>query len=379
MNFELDEMQVMLKDSVARFIEKEYDFEQRRKLVHDGGGFSNDHWATFAELGWLGAFLAEEEGGYGGGAVEAAIIMEEFGRALVVEPFLSLAILVTQTLVGSGDPRSLDLVQALVAGESHIALAHSEPQARGRIEHVVTRAEAIGDGWRLSGRKSLVIGAPFADRLLVSARTSGNDSDREGISLFLMPADLPGVERIDVRLADGSRASEILFDKVNLTADAVLGVIGEGYAALDRGHAHAIIGLCAEAVGAMDGALWMTRDYLQTREQFGKPLGSFQSLQHRMAEMLIELELSRSILYRALAHIDASPEDRAHAMAVAKVQVSKSLKFVGGQAIQLHGGIGVTEEYKVGHYFKRLTFLDNLFGQSQLHLDRMAERYKAQA
>lgn len=373
MNFELDEMQTMLKDSVARYLEKNYDFETRRRLVHDQGGFSDAHWSTFVAMGWLGASLSEEQGGHGGGAVEAAIIMEEFGRVMVIEPFLAVGVLAAQTLAGIGGDVAIGLIRAIVAGDSRVVLAHGEAAARGGIAHVATTAARDGEGWRIHGAKALVLGAPFADRFLVSARTSGAVGDAHGISLFLVPADAEGLTILPFRLADGTRAAELVLENVWAGADAILGEIDGAWQALDRAHAHAIVAVCAEAVGAMDHALWLTRDYIRTRKQFGVPIGSFQALQHRMADMLIELELCRSTLYRALANIDADPGTRAHAASVAKVQMGKSAKFVGGQAIQLHGGIGVTEEYAIGHYFKRLTLLDNLFGPVQAHLSVIAE------
>lgn len=373
MNFELDEMQTMLKDSIARFLEKEYDFDGRRKLVHEQGGFSEANWNIFAEMGWLGASLPEELGGLGGSAIEAAILMEEFGHAMVVEPFLAIGILAAQTLIGAGGDTAHALVRSIAAGERRIVLAHGEAAARGRIAHVGTAATATNDGYLLNGAKTLVIGAPFADSFIVSARTSGANADQDGISLFLVPIDTPGLNVHAFRLANGMRAAELTFSNVTVSSAAMIGAIGGGFAALDRGLAHATLAACSEALGAMDRALWLTRDYVQTRKQFGQTIGSFQSIQHRMADMLIEVELSRSVIFRALAHIDAEPKIRAHAVSIAKVQIGKSAKFVGGQAIQLHGGIGVTEEYIIGHYFKHLTFLDNLFGTVELHLQNIAK------
>ena len=368
MDFALDEMQTMIRDSVSRWTEKEYDFERRRKLAAESG-FSEDHWRTFAEMGWLGAGLSEEDGGLGGGAEEAAILAEEFGKVLLLEPYMPVAVLAAQCLLGTGHAGGRELVQAIAGGETRAVLAHEEPRAMGVLSHVATRANADGG---IEGLKTLVLGAPFASKLIVSARTGGDTRDEAGIALYLIGSDAPGVARRDYRLADGTRASEISFTGAKgelLTAD--------GFAALDRGYAHALVSLAAEAVGVMERAMWITRDYLKTRKQFGKTLNEFQALQHRMAEMLTELELSRSALYRALGQLDADPAERRLVLAALKIQLGKSTRFVGAQAIQLHGGIGVTEEYSIGHYFKRLIFIDSAFGSSAQHQKILAKAIQA--
>jgi alkylation response protein AidB-like acyl-CoA dehydrogenase len=373
MDFTLSEEQQLLKDSVARFIEKEYDFESRRKLIGQGGSFSKAHWQTFAEMGWLMVTLPEDKGGFGGGAIETAIIMEEFGKGLVIEPFLPVAVLAARILIAIGENRVADdLLPKVGVGEARPILAHGEVDAFGEIAWVETRAERIATGWRLTGRKSLVVGAPFATHFLISARTSGEAGDQTGISLFIVSPDIAGLERIDVRLADSSRAAELVLTGVELNESALIGSEGAAYAALSDAYAHATIASSAEAVGAMDKALWTTRDYLKTRQQFGQPIGNFQALQHRMADMLIELEMARSQVFRALAFLNANTRDRDKAVSSMKVQIGRSAKFVGGQSIQLHGGIGVAEEYLIGHYFKRLNMIDNAFGTVGVHLDRMA-------
>ncbi len=368
MDFALDEMQTMIKDSVARWAEKEYDFETRRKLAV-GNGFSEEHWRTFAEMGWLGAGLSEEDGGLGGGAEESAILAEEFGKVLLLEPYLPVAVLATQCLLGTGHAGARELVQAIAAGETRVVLAHEEVKAMGVLSHVSTSAGSDGS---INGVKTLVIGAPFASKLIVSARTSGEARDQSGIALYLVAIDAPGVERKDYRLADGTRASEISFRgaKGELIA-------ADGFAALDRGYAHALVNLAAEGVGAMERAMWITRDYIKTRKQFGRTLNEFQVLQHRMADMLTELEMTRSALYRALGQLDTDPAKRRLNLAALKVQLGKSARFVGAQAIQLHGGIGVTEEYSIGHYFKRLTFIDSVYGSGAQHLKILAKAIQA--
>lgn len=368
MDFALDEMQTMIKDSVARWAEKEYDFEKRRKLAAESG-FSEDHWRLFAEMGWLGAGLSEEDGGLGGGAEAAAILAEEFGKVLLLEPYLAVTVLAAQCLLGTGDEAARALVPEIAAGETRVALAHEEVKAMGVLSHVATTASADG---AIDGVKTLVIGAPFASKLIVSARKSGDMRDESGIALYLVDVDAPGVEMRDYRLSDGQRASEITFSgaKGELIA-------ADGFPALDRAYAHAIVILAAEAVGAMERAMWITRDYLKTRKQFGRTLNEFQSLQHRMADMLIELELARSALYRALGQLDADPAERRLILAALKVQLGKSTRFVGAQAIQLHGGIGVTEEYSIGHYFKRLILVDSQFGSSAQHQKLLAKAIQA--
>ena len=379
MNFELDEVQSLLKNSVAHWTAKNYGFEARSKLVNEGGGFSEAHWSAFVEFGWLGASLAEEDGGYGGGPIEAAIIMEEFGKVLVTEPFFAVGVLAAQTLIGMGGEASISLVHAMQAGETRAVLAHAEAAARGDVGCVSSTARRTGAGWSINGTKAMVWGAPFADQFIVSARSFGATRDRQGISLFLVPADAAGLSRRNARLSDGSRAAALSFTDVSIPQDALLGTEGGAFDALARGQAHGIVALCAEAVGAMDRVLWMTRDYLLMRKQFKQPIGNFQALQHRMADMLIELELSRSVLYRALSRLGSPVDERDHAVSLAKVQIGKAAKFVGGQAIQLHGGIGVTEECAVGHYFRRLTLIDNSFGSVQWHLQRIAAHFQKAA
>ncbi|HET6969797.1 MAG TPA: acyl-CoA dehydrogenase [Phenylobacterium sp.] len=375
MDFSLTPEQQQLKESVRRFCEREYGFEARNALLRGPDGFSRRHWATFAELGWLGAGLPEALGGYGGGAVENALILEELGRSLVLEPFLACAVAAVQAVAAqaAGAEREA-LLGAIVGGEAIAVLAHAEPGARGDADgHVETRAERVGGGWRLSGTKSFVLGGPTADVLIVSARTAGAAGDRDGISLFRVDPGLSGVERRDYRAVDGRRVADFVFDRADLGADAARGAVGQAADALELAFDHATVGLCAEALGAMDAALWITRDYLKTRQQFGVTLNTFQALQHRMADMLVETELARSMLYRALAALETKdPIERRKGVSAAKAQIGEAGYFVGGQAVQLHGGIGVTEEYVVGHHFKRLTLARGLFGTTDTHLARFA-------
>jgi alkylation response protein AidB-like acyl-CoA dehydrogenase len=367
MEFSLSEEQQLLKDSVARFVEREYGFDKRQKLISEGGGFSTTNWRLFADMGWLMIGLPEAHGGLGGSPVDTAIIAEEFGKALVVEPFQHVAILAARVLIEAGAEGGL--IESIGTGKALPVVAHSEAGAHGVLQWVEARATQAGDVWRLSGTKSLVHAASVATHFIVSARTSGEAGDANGISLFLVSPNASGLTRKDARLADSSRASEISF--ANCEA-ALIGPEGAALPFIETATAHATVALCAEAVGAMDKALWTTRDYLQTRHQFGVAIGTFQSLQHRMADMLIELEMARSQVYRGLAYLGAEPNERNRAISSMKVQIGRSIKFTGYQSVQLHGGIGMTEEYLIGHYFKRLHMIDNALGSVGSHLDRMA-------
>jgi alkylation response protein AidB-like acyl-CoA dehydrogenase len=368
MEFSLSEEQQLLKDSIARFVEREYGFDKRQKIVAEDAGFSDANWRIFTDMGWLMLGLPEDKGGLGGSPVDTAIVMEEFGKALVLEPYLHVAIMAARILIEAGD--SGGLIEAIGSGEAMPVPAHSEADAFGALNWVNTRATKSARGWNLTGQKSLVHAAPFATQFIVSARTSGEAGDANGISLFLVAPDAAGLSRVDARLADNSRASELTFSNCDAT---LIGQEGTALPVIETAYAHATVALCAEAVGAMDKALWTTRDYLQTREQFGQAIGSFQSLQHRMADMLIELEMARSQVYRALAFLGSDPATRDQAISSMKVQIGRSIKFTGYQSIQLHGGIGMTEDYLIGHYFKRLHMIDNALGTVGTHLGRMAE------
>lgn len=358
MDFTYTPEQDALRDSVRRFVEREYGWEERFRIIRSESGTAPGHWATFAELGWLGAGLSEDEGGFGGSAVENALIAEELGRALVTEPFIA-HVIATQLLVAIGDSTA-DLVSPLIMGEVRIVAALQEAAGRGDWRLVETRA----DNGRLTGTKTLVEGAASTDRLIVSAR----DGDTPG--LYLIDAAATGVNRADYRTLDNRRVADITFDQ----AEATLLASGEtALAAIDRAIDHGLVALCGEALGAMDAALWKTRDYLKVRKQFGTPIGNFQALQHRMADMLIEVEMTRSALYAALgAMIAGDAASRATGVAAAKVQASTGGVLVGQQAIQLHGGIGITEELDISHFYRRLYVIARQFGDAELHLARFA-------
>ena len=375
MDFDLTEEQRLLKDSVEKMLADAYDFEARKRIVASGQGFSPEIWASFAELGLLGLPFAEEHGGFGAGPVETMIVMEAFGGALVVEPYLATVILGGGLVRHAGSPAQQSaILPAVAAGERRLAFAHAERQARYDLFDVETAARRDGDGWTINGRKGLVLGGDTADTLVVSARTAGASRDRHGIGLFVVDADAPGVARRGYPTQDGARAAEITLENVRVEAGAVLGDPAGALPVIERVVDEAIAALCAEAVGAMGSALASTVEYLKTRQQFGTPIGAFQALQHRAADMLVALEQARSMaLFATMMAGAADPRERRAAISGAKVQVGRSARFIGQQAIQLHGGVGMTMEFRIGHVFKRLTMIDTLFGDADHHLALAAE------
>ena len=368
MDFTYTDEQEALRESVQRFCEREHDFEKRQKILEASHGFDQKHWAAFAELGWLGAGLSEEAGGYGGGPIENAIILEELSKGLVTAPFLSSAVLATQAVATVANDQQRDLLLGpLIAGETIAALAHGEGAHHGLDGRCNARVKKVETGYVLSGRKTLVLGGGIANVYFVSA------IDETGLNLFAVPAKTPGMDVLPYEAVDGRRACDLVLNDVALGADALIGAPGKAEDGVLRALDYGIIGLCAEAVGAMDAALWVTRDYLKTRKQFGATLNTFQALRHRMADMIVELEVSRAMLCRGLAALmQDNGEIRKRDVSAAKAQIGESGWFVGKEAVQLHGGIGVTEEYNVGHYFKRLSLIRGLLGSSDDHVMRYA-------
>lgn len=372
MDFCLTSEQSTIRDSVRQYCRENYSFRSRMALLHSESGFSRDHWVTFGELGWIGAAFPEDVEGFGGSAIESAIILEEFGRALVLEPYLSSAVLAGQALNFSGAEVRKKILPALVNGKIILGMAHFEPSSCGRIELVETRALPSGEcGYVLTGTKSSVLGGPSADTFLVSARTSGDECDPNGISMFLVDRNADGVSRTDYQLIDGTRVCDLEMKEVVICKEALVGAVGTALPAIAYAVDHAIVGSCAEAVGAMDNVLSLTSEHLKGRHQSGAPLSTYQALQHRMADMLVEVELARSALHMGLSGL-SQPETklRRKASAACKVQVSRSARFVGGNGIQLHGAIGLTDEHRIGQYFKRLTVLASLLGGVDFHLQQ---------
>ena len=372
MDFSLSQEQQLLKDSVERFVREKYEFEARCKLVATSEGYSQENWSMMAELGWLAVGFPEDHGGFGGGPVETMIIMEAVGQGLVLEPYLPSIVLGGNLVaLGGSEEQKNALLPALGEGNLKLAFAYAERQARFDLFDVETTAKKDGGGYVINGEKGVVFHAATADKIIVSARTAGDSRDENGITLFIVDADAKGLTRRDYGTNDGGQASEVAFENVAVDADAVIGDVDGGYPTIEQVVELAIGALCAEAVGCMDYLKDATNEYLKTREQFGRPLGSFQVLQHRMVDMFINCEEARSLTYVAAARLgDDDAMARAKAIAAAKVQIGKSGKFVGQQTIQLHGGMGMTDELSVGHYFKRLTMIELTFGDQAHHLKR---------
>lgn len=372
MNFDFSEEQNLFKDAIDRLVLKEYGFEQRREYAGEAGGWSREVWRQLAEQGFLALPFDEDQGGLGKGGIETMLVMEALGRALALEPYLGCIVVAGAALRAAASPAQLEAwVPALAGGERVLLLAAGEKSSRYRLDHVGTRAEPVDGGYSLSGGKIAVVHGDSADAYLVSARSGGAPADRDGIALFLVEADAPELRRRTYRTQDGLRAADLMLDQVFVPAGHRLP--GDGVEALQRAAEAAIAGLAAESVGCMQALLDLTVDYLKQRKQFGGPIGRFQALQHRAAEMLIELEQARSMAMLAALMVDEKAADeRARTLSAVKAQIGRSGRIVGELAVQLHGGIGVTEEFAVGHYFKRLTMIDLQFGDADFHTRRVA-------
>lgn len=372
MDFSLSDEQSLLKDSVERFVQNDYDFDKRRKVMAEEEGFSRKNWQQFAELGWLAIPFSEEDGGFGGGAIELMLIMEQIGRGLVVEPYLPTVVLAGGALRRAGSAAQKEQYLAgIIDGSKLGAFAFAEPQGRFNVADLTTTAKKDGDGYVLSGHKCVVLNGPSADFFLVSARTAGGQRDAKGVSLFLVDADAKGLSRRDYPTVDGLRASEVMLDGVKVGKDALIGEADAALPLIGEIIDDATLAVGCEAVGGMEVLYKTTVEYSKQRVQFGQPIGKFQVLQHRMVDMFMEYEQSKSLMFMAAMRLDEGYNDAAKkAVSGFKVQVGKSGRFVGQQAVQLHGGMGMTEELSVGHYFKRLTMIDTLFGNVDFHLKR---------
>lgn len=372
MDFDLNDDQRLLKDSIDRLIADTYDFESRKKSMAEPDGWSRAGWAKMAELGLLGLPFDEQYGGFGGGPVETMLLMEAFGRGLVLEPYFATVILGGGLVSALGsDDQKKDILTAITAGKRLLAFAHVERNSRYNLADVTTTAKADGAGFVIDGAKSVVLHGDCADQLLVTARTGGGRYDRNGIGLFLVDANGPGITRRGYATQDGLRAAEIGLS--NARAVAVgdpSGCLPQIEHVLDR----AIAALCAEAVGAMEAMHEITLDYIKTRKQFGRAIGEFQVIQHRSVDMLVAVEQARSMaLFATVMADETDAKERARAIAAAKVQIGRSARHVGQECIQLHGGIAMTNEYKAGHYFKRTTMIDKLYGDADQHLTTLAK------
>ena len=371
MNIDLTDEQRLLQDSVARFVADHYSLEKRTALAAAEPGFSPAHWQTFAELGGLALPFAEADGGIGGTALDVMLLMEQFGKGLVVEPFLASIVLGGGAVHRAGNAaQKAELLPDVIAGTRQLALAYVEAQAPHATDDVVTTARRDGDAFILNGKKSLVLNGATAHTIVVSARTAGAQTEAHGISLFLLDPLLDGVKRDSYPTVDGLRATELTLTNVRVDAGRLLGDEHQGHAVLAATLADGVLAVAAEAVGAMEVLVKDTVSYTQQRQQFGHPLAQFQVLQHRMVDMLVEQELCKSLLYRAtMESVQCLPQATRSVHAL-KHMVGTAGTFVGENAVQLHGGMGMTEELRIGHYFKRLMVINLLFGDADYHLDR---------
>ena len=371
MDFTFNEEQTLIQDQVDQFIQKEYDWETRQSLSNSELGFGDNNWQKFAELGWLGINTSEDNGGFGGSAIESMLIMEAFGKGLVVEPFLETIIMSGGLIDEHGsDQQKSSILEPAIAGQLHLAIAYAEPQSRFNLSDVVTEAKSDGDNFILNGYKSVVMNGPSANKIIISARTSGSQLEENGITLFIVDGDSQGLNKTNYKTVDGRRASDLTIENVSVSKDDIIGQIDAGFDILDSSIDRAILAISAEAVGAMEVLYKTTVEYTKTREQFGTSIGKFQVLQHRMVDMFMEYEQCKSLLYMATMKHEEGSADAKKAISGLKYQVGKAGRFIGQQAVQLHGGMGVTDELNVGHYFKRLTTVGTIFGNSDYHLKK---------
>jgi len=370
-DFNFTEEQDMVRDGLSRLVREQYDWETRRAAIASDKGWRPEIWSQLAELGILGMPFSEEDGGFGGGAVDAMIVMEEFGKGLVVEPFVPTVVCAGGFLKHAGTAaQKEEHIGGIVNGSRVFAFAHAEPRGRYDYADLETTAKKDGEGYVLSGHKAVVIGAPWASHLIVIARTSGERRDRDGVSVFVIAKDTAGVVTRDYETVDGRRASEVYFENAAIPADALIGEEGAALPLIERVTDEAIAASCAEACGAMKVAHAMTLEYSKQRKQFGVPIGKFQVLQHRMVDMYTAYEQSVSLTYLATLRLDAEESERKRAVSAAKVGVGQAARLIGQEAVQIHGGNGVTDEYAIGHYFKRLTIFESEFGDVDHHMKR---------
>jgi len=373
MNFEHSEDRRMLADSLNRFIAQQYAFETRDRIAKSPEGFSAAIWRQFADLGVIGALFSEADGGFGGDGFDIAVVFEALGRGLVVEPLLG-AVMAGEAISAAGSAAQKGLLAEIIGGTTIAALAHDEAGSHYELARVQTRAARSGDGWVLDGAKVVVQQGAQADLFVVSARTADAVDDEAGISLFLVPAKTAGLTLRDCPAIDGGRVAELSFDKLALGAEALLGVEGQAHATLERAIGRGVLALCAESLGAMEAAKTATLEYLRTRKQFGLLIGSFQALQHRMADLLLEIEQARSAVINAAAAIDGTDRvARERALSAAKFSIGRIGALVAEESIQMHGGIGMTWELPLAHYAKRLIMIDHQLGDEDHHLQRYIE------
>lgn len=373
MNFNLTEERQMLQDTLRRYLSDKYDTKTRNTIIDSDKGFSPEIWAELAELGVIGALFTEEQGGFGGKGFDLSTVFEELGRAGVVEPFLDTAVLGGGLIAALGNDEQQALIEDLIGGGLQLALAHGEPVARYDLSRVETTAKESGGQIVLNGRKSVVVNAEAADHLIVSARESGDVADADGISLVLVPAGTSGLTLRGYPMFAGGHAAEVTLDNVTVPASARLGTAGKGLAALTDVIARANVALAAESLGAMETAVELTRDYLMTRKQFGRPIGTFQALAHRYSDLLIELEQARSAVINGAGHLEDDAAERDLHGASMRNLIGRVGRLVAEESIQMHGGIAMTKEYELAHIAKRIVMTDHRFGDTDYHLERFIE------
>lgn len=371
MDFNFTDEQNMVRDGISRLIREQYDWDTRREVISSEAGWRPELWAQLAELGMLAAPFSEEDGGFGGGATETMLIMEEFGKGLAVEPFIPSVVCAGGFLKHAGTAaQKEEYLGGIITGEMVFAFAYAEPRGRYDLADLQTTAKKDGSDYVLNGHKAVVVGAPWATHFVVTARTSGDQRDQGGVSVFIVAKDADGVSLRDYGTVDGRRASEVYFENVKVSGDALIGEADNGLPLIEKVVDEATAAVCAEATGVMKVTNEMTLDYSRQRKQFGAAIGSFQVLQHRMADMLMEYEQSVSMSYLATIKLDEDAATRKHAVSTAKVRVGQSARFIGQSAIQTHGGMGMTDELAVGSYFKRLSIIEGEFGSVDHHMRR---------
>jgi len=374
MNFDFTEEQQMVRDSIARFVQDDYDWDTRKSIVASEKGLSPDNWKLFAELGWLSIPFAEEHGGFGGNIVDLSVVMEELGKGLVVEPYFPTVVLFGGLIARAGnDAQRAEWLPRVIGGDVLGGFAYVERQSRFALHDCLTTATASGDGYVLNGEKVVVFNGEQADHLVVLARTSGEQSDRTGLSLFIVEASAAGIDKMNYPMMDGQRVANVTFKDVALPADALLGEEGQALALVEALVDEAIIALASEAVGIMGVLNAKTLEYAKTREQFGVAIGSYQALQHRMVDTMMAYEQCKSLLFKALCEYKQDPAMAAETIHALKVLIDRNAKHVFGEAIQIHGGMGMTDELDIGHYAKRLMMINTTFGDANFHRNRFVE------
>ena len=372
MDFSFSEEQTLLRNTIQSFIQDNYDFDKRTEIVKSEEGMKIENWKLFSNLGLLGLPFSEDDGGLGFGPVELMIVVEEFGKGLVVEPYIQTIVTCGGFLKRASEKQRNKYIPKIISGEDIWAFAYAEPQGRYNLNDLTTKASKEGDNYILNGYKCVVSAAPWSKKLIVSSRTSGDQRDEEGISLFILDKNSSGISLRDYPTVDGSRASEIILEDVKVSSENIIGEEGKASKLIEQVVDESIAAVCAEAIGAMGVLNEATVEYCKTRKQFGQPIGKFQVLQHRMVDMFMQYEQSVSMTYMVNLKLHEEYSERRKAASGAKVQICKAAKFIGQSAIQLHGGMGMTDELNVGHYFKRLSMIENLFGNIDHHLKKYA-------